>query len=1211
MIITAETGSGKTFAYLLPLLTRYLGPNGRPAREEEKMDPLSPRILILVPNRELCVQSLRVLHSLTAGMGITATTFPPPPSVLLSALTNPDIVVTTAAALDMACKSPKLINRFLARTQACIADEADWIASDTVGLRVLQHVSRVSKKRNQSAAIQFVFAAATLPPVLHKKSTTPREMIQRLFASIHKVSSKHTHSPPRGLIEEFLPVVDPSSRPLTLEEEDRVKCDALLALMLENAQKMTKDPAHLDNKWIVFCNDSRRAQVVHAAADALATSQSGVKVTCELLYGAKLSAPERSEKVLEFVSAGTGSQPSDEQTFRVLVSTDMVARGVDFRDVTTVVQVDFPSDASAYLHRVGRTARVGKSGRAISFVTPPDEQLANLIRDAAAGITDSAKLQNPTLKTDTNEETQATWKASEGAAPQGVERLPLTGVMSRNRSFSTKLKRQERRMQVQKTQRAVNKMEEDRLVAAVKAWQEIGLPALQVSLDAQGLEIVQNQKEGLLSRKRLAETTKEFRRTPDEEKLKEFKTLLKAYQSEIDAITRRSKTAETAFLNLYKVFAEAPDPASLFETIAEQTKQLSQLGAIQSENAQLHAELAQVKEMLASARKEEGSVVTLKARLTKYEAMLEEMVTEKVAQKEIEMKQAMDEKIRIYKETEYSLQRQVSHMKDQIISLQTTHEVTQARLVDHSEKYDEEVAAKLGELEIVMVDLDRANLKVAQLERDNDILKADLAKYRGNEAAGVEWQDPVVLAKKLHSAELELTARLSEAERLRQQLKEVENDHHQRVAELERDLAVRTLEAKRLETELLSYEDYDEIKRELDIVKSIEFDGLDMDDLNELAPDTPITASGNGAAVPLERLLLGKNKKLQATLTHAKVDLSATQAQLARVTNHLTELQAENGAQKKLISKLEEDMTKLENLSSSGGGALSGISNGFGNLLTGGVAGAAGAGAAAGAAARSTADSFSNLVGSIIVPTRVQQRLNEGGAGPDSRGEASSIVPILTAQRDRYRQRNSELEEELRAQVATVAELRNELEKLRDEQVKLYERLRYAQSFGGGGGSGDPHSPTMQTHNSMFGAAGDSLSSSSSSSHPRSRTNNNNQSQPHKDHHSPTNSLSSPGGGSIIPMYETRYETQLDPFAQFHQQEKARRVKEMQPLDRLAWVFSRMILGNRYLRSGFVVYCFALHALVWWAVFGGVVTGSMGMGRGRETAAAAAGRGSG
>ncbi|TPX60032.1 hypothetical protein PhCBS80983_g02043 [Powellomyces hirtus] len=700
-------------------------------------------------------------------------------------------------------------------------------------------------------------------------------------------------------------------------------------------------------------------------------------------------------------------------------------------------------------------------------------------------------------------------------------------------------------------------MEEDRLTIAVKAWQEINLPVLQVSLDAQGLEIVENQKEGLLSRKRLAETTKEFRKVPDEEKLKEFKTLLKAYQSEIDAITRRSKTAETAFLNLYKVFAEAPDPASLFETIAEHSRQVSQLTTIQNENVHLRDELAHTKELLANARKEEGNVTTLKSRLTKYEAMLEDMVSQKVAQKEVEMKQAMDEKIRIYKETEYSLQRQVSHMKDQITSLQTTHEVTQARLVDHSEKYDEEVAAKLGELEIVMVDLDRANLKVAQLERDNDILKADLIKYRGNAATGVEWQDPVILAEKLHSAEAELTMRLMEAERLRLQLKEAENAHHQRIADMERDLAVRTLEVKQLETRILSFDDYDEIKRELDIVKSIEFDGLDVEDLPDsltspTAADTPSSAATTSA--PLERLLLGKNKKLQSTLTETKVELSNTQAQLSRLSNHIVELEAENGGHKALIQKLEEDMTKLENMGSNNMPSFLAQSN----VMVG--------------------DTFSALVNRVAIPPRVAAKLAEGAAGPDSRGEASSIVPILTSQRDRYRQRNAELEEELRTQVSTVSDLRNEIERLKDDHVKLYERLRYAQSFGTAGENNGP----MQSQNATF------------SSQARSRG-------PQQQSHSSPQQ-------SIIPMYETRYETTLDPFAQFHQQEKARRVKEMHPIDRLAWVFSRMILGNRYLRSGFVIYCFALHALVWWAVFGGVVTGSTGIGRStRDTTAAASG----
>ncbi|KAJ3161391.1 hypothetical protein HDU86_007173 [Geranomyces michiganensis] len=451
MIMTAETGSGKTLAYLLPLLTRYLGPDGRLPHEEEKMDPRSGRILILVPNRELSVQILRVLHPLTAGMGITATVFPPPPSVPLSELSNPDIVITTPAAVEAACKSSKLIDRFLARTQACIVDEADWIASDTVGLRVLRHVSRVSKKRNQRATIQFVFSAATLPPVLHKKSTTPREMIQRLFASIHKVSSKDVHSPPRGLAEEFLPVVPASSAPITLEKEDQVKCDALLALMLENTKKMAKDPSHTDNKWIVFCNDARRAKIVYASVVAAFESPkiqpptaSEIAVKCELLHGGQSTSDERSERVLEFVSAGT-QQAGEPKTFHVLVSTDMVARGVDFQDVTTVMQVDFATDASAYLHRIGRTARIGKRGRAISFVTPPDMQLSDLIRDASIGITDSPKLQNPALNTHDDDDKKA---RGQGETSQDtVDRLPLTGVMSRNRSFSTKMKRRERRLQ--------------------------------------------------------------------------------------------------------------------------------------------------------------------------------------------------------------------------------------------------------------------------------------------------------------------------------------------------------------------------------------------------------------------------------------------------------------------------------------------------------------------------------------------------------------------------------------------------------------------------------------------------------------------------------------------------------------------------------------------------------------------------------------------
>ena len=128
---------------------------------------------------------------------------------------------------------------------------------------------------------------------------------------------------------------------------------------------------------------------------------------------------------------------------------------------------------------------------------------------------------------------------------------------------------------------------------------DINLSELQKTLDEQGIEVVENQKESVVGRKALADKTKgrdirlrsislcshfgsDFKKIPDEEKANAFKGLLKcasqplvyscfaypplsAYQTEIDSLTKRSKSAESAFLNLYKVLADAPDPYPLLE----------------------------------------------------------------------------------------------------------------------------------------------------------------------------------------------------------------------------------------------------------------------------------------------------------------------------------------------------------------------------------------------------------------------------------------------------------------------------------------------------------------------------------------------------------------------------------------------------------------------------------------------------------------------
>ena len=102
------------------------------------------------------------------------------------------------------------------------------------------------------------------------------------------------------------------------------------------------------------------------------------------------------------------------------------------------------------------------------------------------------------------------------------------------------------------------------------------------------------------------------------------------------------------------------------------------------------------------------------------------MVQEKVSDKEKELKQEMDDRIRVYKETEYALERQLQQTKDQVISMQNSNDINQAKLSDNTQKFDDSVAAKLSELEIIVKDFEQAKMKIAEISRENQDLRTRL-----------------------------------------------------------------------------------------------------------------------------------------------------------------------------------------------------------------------------------------------------------------------------------------------------------------------------------------------------------------------------------------------------------------------------------------------------------------------------------------------------
>jgi len=532
---------------------------------------------------------------------------------------------------------------------------------------------------------------------------------------------------------------------------------------------------------------------------------------------------------------------------------------------------------------------------------------------------------------------------------------------------------------------------------ALAAWRNVNLSTLQKQLDSQGSEIVEGQKESLLKRKELAQKTKDFRKLSEEEKTGNIKGLLKAYQSEIDALTKRAKLSEGAFLSLHNLLGNAPDPYPLLELTLDQAVASDEAERLSKENAELKKQIVS-----------QSDIADLERRLVKAQQDVLTLSNEKEHAKEVEMRALFEEKEKNWAEREAELQRKVSEARDLVREMAASHEATQARLSAHDKKIDEGLVGRLAELDIVASDLERANLRIVQVERRNEELCSEIAalqsgKGTGAEAKAEKLQDTLkVLEEDYHN----LTRVL---ERTNLERKTESQDLQKRIVSLEKDLSRRNEDLETLRDRLKQREDYDEIKRELDILKLIEFPTVEDETAEGENASTEETPRTN-----LEKLLLSTNKKLNNDLTLLRVARSELEEHLLDLQTDLDLANRELLDQKQLTAKLEQDLSKVQDRRASTLGAPSVI----------------------GTTRYSRSIRPSSPAGSII--NAREDLLSSVVEKPDM-----SILPIITQQRDRFRSRNSELEDELRQQFATISALRSEVQQLQKDNLQLYERSRY------------------------------------------------------------------------------------------------------------------------------------------------------------------------
>src|SRR4051794_25182242 len=303
------TGSGKTAAFLLPILQRLLDkPRG------------TTRALVLAPTRELAAQIVEHMEALARFTGLKG-------AAVFGGVAMGPQEKAFRKGVDVLVATPgRLLDHFqndyakLDGLEILVLDEADRM----LDMGFLPDVRRVLKHLPRPG--QTLFFSATLPPPIV-------ELAGEMLRDPARLNIERKSAPATGITQEIYPV------------REELKAFLLLELLKRGEIKNV----------LVFTRTKHRA-------NRLAEFLERHKVSCDRIHGNRSQA-QRTDALTRFKAGG----------LQVLVATDIAARGIDVEALSHVINFDVPNVPEDYIHRVGRTARAELTGDAITFVAPDEE----------------------------------------------------------------------------------------------------------------------------------------------------------------------------------------------------------------------------------------------------------------------------------------------------------------------------------------------------------------------------------------------------------------------------------------------------------------------------------------------------------------------------------------------------------------------------------------------------------------------------------------------------------------------------------------------------------------------------------------------------------------------------------------------------------------------------------------------------------------------
>nr|XP_029527079.1 homeobox protein cut-like 1 isoform X5 [Oncorhynchus nerka] len=407
-------------------------------------------------------------------------------------------------------------------------------------------------------------------------------------------------------------------------------------------------------------------------------------------------------------------------------------------------------------------------------------------------------------------------------------------------------------------------------------WKRLDLQQLQRELNATATALANRQDESEQSRKKLIDQSREFKKNTPEDLRKQVAPLLKGFQAEIDAVSKRSKESEAAFLNVYKRFIDVPDPVSALEAAQQLQLKVQRMHDIETENQKLRETLEGYTQEIAEVKNHEVTIKALKEKIEEYEETLKKQAKElgqerREREEEGQLHNDHAEEESQQQENQESVVSKLEEANRKAQSLQTALEATQAELLELKSKYDEESTAKGDEIEVVMSDLKRANQRAEVAEREAEALREQLSSSNKSLQLATQIQKAPDLEQALEvlsrsSLEVELSAKEREVlqlaedvQRLQASLANIRENSASQISQLEQQLSTKESLLKQLEEKLREQADYEAIKKELSILKSMEFGSSNF-------------SSAQDSKKPLELLL--KSRGLQSESSSLRLNSS-------------------------------------------------------------------------------------------------------------------------------------------------------------------------------------------------------------------------------------------------------------------------------------------------------------------------------------------------